>query len=756
MAQEKRRQPTGAPRLGLEGLGPGEDRPEIAVTAWDPTGKLLHSADVADDGSFKLPADALKRAHRIRVGPKQTDTPLLQQVALTYRPADFERLIGAGTLQIGRPIWEAWLLFVRCVTGRVRVCRRSPWWFFDLASLATVPLRQQRLATAPTPSTSAIASRLDPTAGSGSSPALELAPTRLPHARSLDELLLLPFRCASVCQGTVEVYRRTCCCKPWVIADARLPDLIRELEDIVRGIPEVGPIPPPQPGPDPAPWIRDVFFRDGTIHDLTVHAPRDLAALRSLPAPQVASYINARPYLFCRSYSCSAPVKVAEGNLGPDGRFNICWLDLHRPARGHCHDEFAYVVRQRLGPFTITIYNGIAANKWHAAGDDPTLTSYHPLAYGCRDNPGGAFVFLDLIGDTGAHELKTPAATAADSVAAPGYNDGLVFPSPNPAAAAGVGLDRNWGGTLKLSYMFSEGMKALGAKYYRLSVSEANASGNPVGARHYLSAGLSWNKSVPDGGGGVDIVPVVLGPFSDGGQDFLYLIPYDSDADWNDGQYHAYLDTTDARWSDPTQRHLVMLEVFDAAGQRLRPTGTPATGLGGAEGTAAFTYRRRFQETGATDNVPFGALTHMFWWDNRDVFADIVDLRRNGLVFTQECLFFGGTASSTFSVGYRAYHPNEQFQLRHGITWRRGLGSTPFSSGALLPSSSANVGQPPGPPGPSPTNTFHQMLRPDLDPTRTKCAFTVFLTIWNKRTDGDNLGFAHASDTAAFVLEINA
>ncbi len=39
-----------------------------------------------------------------------------------------------------------------------------------------------------------------------------------------------------------------------------------------------------------------------------------------------------------------------------------------------------------------------------------------------------------------------------------------------------------------------------------------------------------------------------------------------------------------------------------------------------------------------------------------------------------------------------------------------------------------------------PTNTFAPMLRTDLDPTRKKCAFTVFLGISSKTTDGDYIG----------------
>lgn len=757
--------------INLEGLGADDSRPDMAVTAWSRDGECLHSAAVAEDGSFSFPDKILEKTHRVRIGPKDAEAERLGEVALAYRVDRFKELLDVGIIDVGRTIWEDWFIHLRCVTGRVRVCRRSPWWYADLARLATLPLVEERRRLTASIATRAAVSDAAP--DSLERTTALVSSTRISPAASIDHLIAWPFGCAPVCQGTVEVYRRTCCCDPWVVLDPRLDDLIRDLEDIVRGIPEPGPLPdPPGPDPDPAPFAAKIFFKDGALDEMAVRAAQDLKALRALPASQVATYIVARPYLLCPSYSCGSPVKVAEGQLGPDGRFNICWPDFPRILRLGCHDEYSYVVKQSFGPFTITIYNGVAANRWHHAGDDPMLTSYHAFAYGCRNNPPGAFVFLDLIGDTGAHELITPDADGADSVNSPVYNSGLVFPAPSPAAAVGANLNRNWGGTLKLSYMFSEGLQDIGAKYYRISVVEADSNGDPVGSPQHLDAGLPWNKAVPDGMGGVDIIPVSLGPTSAGAgpntQHFLYEIPYDTNptTDWNAGQYHAHLDTTDSRWSGPVdlhdldKRHLVMVEIFDAAGQRLRPSGTPATGLGGAEATAAFTYRRRFQETGATAEVPFGALTHMFWWDNRDIFADIVDLRKDGLEFTSECLFFAGTADTTFSVGYRAYHPNEMFQFNHTITWQRGLGSFPSSFGVLQPTNSNNVGVPPSPPGGSATNTFGQMLVPNEfvppGPPRKKCAFTAFLNIWNKRTDGDNPGHQHDQDSAAFVIEIDS
>jgi hypothetical protein len=750
-------------RLNLEDFKEGDERPNIAVTLVDTDGKPLHIAEVDNQGNVEVPEAALKKAHRVLIGPSvRDDAPVDPETILRYRPVDLEKLIQAGVINLPRLVWEKWWLRLRCVTGTVRLCHRRPWWYHDLLRLATTatlePTMRLQASAASLGGQRGAAAVLSQRATLSEFQPVAVSPSGSPA--SLAELLLFPFHCHVICNGTVEVYRRTCCCEPWIIHDPRLPELIRELEDLiiqVEPIPFPWPIPDPNP-PDP-PYVQQLFFKDGALDEKAVHATADLQAIRALKPVQVAEYINARPYLLCRRYSCSAPVKVAEGNINPDGRFTLCWLDWRRTIGSRCHEEYAYIVRQRFGPFAFIVYNGVAANIWFHAGDEANLVSYSPWAYACRNNgdPGsGAYVFLDLIGDTESWNLKTPNATGWDRVALPGFNDGLVFPA-SAAAALGANLNRNWGGTLKLNYKFSEDMRVapVGAKYYRISVSEADNNGVPVGTRFALSAGLSWDKSEPDGLGGVNIVPVTLGPFSAGGQDNLYLIPYDAEADWNAGQYHGYLDTTDARWSDPTKRHLVTVEVFNAGGTRLRPTGTPASGAGGAEAAAPFTYRRRFQDLGPTAEVPFAALTHMFWWDNQALQASINWLNKDGLVFSEECLFLLGTAGSTFGVGYRAYHPNEMFQLSHGLSWQRGLGTAAGATGALLSGSPFNVGQPPAAPGNSPTNTFAQMLRTDLDPTRKKCAFTVFLGISSKTTDGDYLGNGSLTRSAAFALEIN-
>ena len=739
-------------RLNLADLGRDEEKPKIIVTALDSRLQPLHTAEVDSNGNFNIPQKILEKAHRIEIGPNAgREAKTEADSVLRYRTSQFTELIQRGALNIARPNWIKWRFFTRCVTGKVRLCRRHSTWYYDLVraiNKTAVNSRQTLKPVVPSASISRFTSldRISP---------------------SISEIIYRPFHCQTICNGTVEIYRRTCCCQPWIINDQRLPDLIRHLEDIIRTIPEIPRVPHL---PDPPPEFEKAFFKDGTLDEIAINAPGDLTAIRTLSKTELPAYINARPYLICRGYSCSQPVKVATGYINPNGRFNICWLDFPTIKKPFCHDEFSYIVKQKLSGFTFTVYNGVAANQWHEQDEDVTLTSHSLFAFACRNNgdPGsGAYVYLDIIGNTESWNLKTPTATGWDRVASPAYNDGLAFPASTPAAAVGANLDRNWGGTLSLNYKFSEDLKGVGARYYRISITEAAGNGSPTGTRHYLSDGLAWKKSVVVGTD-VEIQSENLGPFTEGGNEYLFKIPYDADADWQAGQYHGFLNTNDLRWQEPTKRHLVTVEVFDAAGTRLRPTGTPATGLPGSETQADFTYRRRFQDLGSTSVVPFAALTHMFWWDNRPLTAEIEYLTLNDTPSLGECQFLASGENSIFGIGYRAYHPNEMFQLGHGISWKRGLGSV---TGTLLASSSVNVGQPPAPAEKSSTNTFHEMLHtnpsdsfdpsnptklsyPD-DPHRLKkCAFTVFLTITAKTTDGAGFGNPSIEDTAAFALEV--
>ena len=758
------RKPRGTYTLELVGLDPGAARPPLVVQAVDAKGAVLHSAKIGDDGGFALPAGTLEKARYVVIGADGDDAAA--GTAVRFRPQEFEAAAQSGTLALAEGVWSRLRFYWSCVSGSVRVCRRRRPWFDTLFTAVAANRFAARIQARALP-----ASRLSST--------ISAAVTGV----SLSDVLAWPTRCFPVCLGTVTVYRRTCCCYPLVIDDLRIPELVRDLGRLVAKMPSFPPgkFPPPPP-PDP---FATPLFAGGGLNELALNAPADLQALQTLSGEPALHYINSRAHLLRHICSCGRPQRVASGAILPDGTFNICWREALRLFQPHCHDEFAYVVTQTIGGTTTTIYDGVAAHAWYHAGDHPLLTTYRRDAYSCNETgtgDGTAFVYLDLIGDTESHELTTPDSAGWDRVETPNDQSGLLFP-----VDTGNGLLRNLGGSLELTFNFSEAMKdaSVGAKYYRISVTKADDDGNPTGTRVYFGDGvykneaLSWNKAIVTMTG-VDIVPELLGPFTVGGENHLYTIPFDSDGDWTGStRYHASIDTRDPRISgpdnlnvvDPAENHLVTLELFNAAGERIRPLGTDASGQTGTEVAKPFKYRRWFQPEGSpgddTKDVPYAALTHLFCWDNRAPVADITRLVLDQSASDEHCQFLVATPASNFAIEYRAYVPDERFQQDHGIGWVRGLNGTGANGGAgslPTPLSPGNVGEPPALPQNSGPNSFQTMLTsiypnptppPDvLTEVLDRCAFSVTLTTRAKTTDGGSFHYPHAQETAAFALEI--
>ena len=437
-------------RARLEGLSPGEERPQFAVTAVDRDMKPLHVAEVSAEGEFQLPAEALEAAHRIVVGPRvEAGTTIDPRTVLRYRPAQFHELLGAaGVLDIASRYWQAWHGLVTCVTGSVRRCR--PIWDWYLDKLRVFTASAARIGACSAITELAATSPISLTERPRRRASINSIRAAL-NASRIDTTSLRPLRCHVVCNGTVEVYRRTCCChREWLLEDPRLPKLIRELEVLVHGLkqPEIVPWPPlPDPPPDFS-LAQEVtklpFLKEGALDEKTLNARQDLAAIRSLPSTEAAAYIRARPYLWwC---SCGRARKVAQGPIQPDGIFSICWLEFPRLRRVRCYDQYAYVVKQVINGNTVTIYDGLASNNWFDQTDDAELTSYNPLARVCRDNGArdDAYVYLELIGDTEAWHLKTPTPPAGTGWRRPPSTTALPSPppirprQPRPTTATGV------------------------------------------------------------------------------------------------------------------------------------------------------------------------------------------------------------------------------------------------------------------------------------------------------------------------------
>ncbi|MFZ5636127.1 MAG: hypothetical protein ACOY82_06020 [Pseudomonadota bacterium] len=760
------KQDAGTPRayrLELAGLASADDRPAIAMQILDRKNAVLQSRIIGSDGRFDVSTDLLERAHRVLLGAPDGQEGVRADASVVYRANEFLTQIRHGRLTLAEGIWSRFRLLWTCVSGSVRVCRRRPWWFDRVIAAASPAPTPHRMA-------SAVAHAY------GSSSAFAAVSPSLP------ELIDWPRRCAPVCLGRVEVYRRVCCCRPLVIDEIRVPDLIRDLERYVARLPKW---PTPKPGfpPPPPPPVGDPlqtpYFKDGALNELAIHASADLRMLRSLPSDRAADYIQNRAYLYHRLCHCGQAAQVGSGTLQPDGSFNICWLEPWRLLSIHCHEQYAYVVKQTIGNTTTTLYDGLAAGAWFAADETPVLTSYHPHAFSCNETgtggDGDAYVFLDLIGDTESHELTTPASTGWDRVATPDASSGLLFPGigPNDSHL------RNLGGEIELTFTFSLGMRdpSIDARYYRISVCRADADGNPTGPRYYYGDGLAWEKIV-----GADIVPITLGPGTVGGESNLYQIPYSDEAWVGAVRYHARINTLlNVTSADPAKTinlnvpndldspavcHLITLEVFDGTGRRLRPLGTAASGQPGPEDAKPFKYRRWFQPGGSvgddTVEVPFAALTHLFCWDNRPPVADITRLAMGSSASDAECQFLQGPGESAFAIEYRAYVPDPRFQYRHGIGWSRGLNPSSANGGlGTLPTplSPANVGKPIAPAVISGSDTFEHMLTrldaPNPPTILQRCSFAATLTTFAKTTNGEDLSYPHAQETAAFALAID-
>jgi hypothetical protein len=484
----------------------------------------------------------------------------------------------------------------------------------------------------------------------------------------------------------------------------------------------------------------------------------DLAVLEKLPVAEASQYVLERVHLQHLLCTCSMR-KVGEAVLNPDGSFALCYYKpfLLHPIWMKCSTSYAYKVRQWQENQWVTIYDGVAKHEYFDADEEAVLHAGFK-ARTCGESGEQPvphhkpFVMLEDIGSTRSHHLVSPAQAALDGIGSPlPDNGGLVFPPPVGESADGHMYNCPWSQTLGLRLFVHPDMQGLGAAYYRISVARADNDGNPLGGAMPvpLSAELAWSKFVYVGGN-VHVQGEVLGPFTkvDANgvtQSGLYRIPYrDSGHLWLDAQFHGYWNTV----AEPNGRHLVSVEVFDDAGNRLRPAG--ATG-DGADRNFDFL---RWIEAGSTVAAPYAKLNHVFWTDRLPVYADIEDLRQNGVANIQECQFMVGAAASTFSAGFRAFHTNgpagETFMYYYTLWYHRGLNGpnvTIETSGANAPATrdagAAAVSTP---------QTLLAMLG-----SHTKCTFAVNLRAYAKHWNGgDRVREYDREDQAAFALEIGA
>lgn len=714
-------------RVELVGADQREDRPALAVHAVTADGKVAGTAKVAANGRFTLPAGALEKAARLVIGDASADPLAEGDRFIGYRVEEARQLFKADVLYIPESHWGQLFWQIQCVSGSVRRC--FPWWslvdhLLSYASISTIA------------ATSSKANR------------------NLVDVSMIDPAILThPFRCARVCQGVVEVYRRTCCCEPPIIIDpgdifdtpVEWPPHWPPPGDPWFPVPHdpPGPVPvPPGPGPDPAPFaLLEQVATGGALDVRKLNAERDTFALQALKGARLSEYIKLRPYLWC---TCGAGTKVAEGLISDDGTFSVCWREFPRFSLANCSDEYAYKVKQVIDGLTVTIYDGPAAGQWFGANANPTLTSYSRVAVSCTGDPvipgaPDAIVLLHEIGSTETWQLGTPAQDSPDSVLTLTGNSGLL----NPAATDGPYVNRPLGGALGLRYFFSRGMQTLGARFFRVDVASANAAGDPAGSWAPVPV-PAWNAWKWVSGVGFVRAQHSLGPDANG----QYIIPFGTGGplapleEWDPDQFHAVLDTT----QHPDGKYLVRVQVFDAGGNQIKPAG--AAGSGTAK---PFTFGRWRIQAGPPDPVPWSALTHVLWWDNRPATVAIEGIHLVGGPASTTCQFLDGTAGTHVAIDYRAYHPNPtnmgqpSFLQGYSLSVVKGIGGgTPLATGGF-----GEQGKPPGAAATNSTATLGSLLGADQ-----KCAFAVTLGAAVKTTNGSGpLSYLNRQEVAAFAAE---
>jgi hypothetical protein len=485
---------------------------------------------------------------------------------------------------------------------------------------------------------------------------------------------------------------------------------------------------------------------------------QDLNMLKALAPAEALTYFTNTPRLLPFWCHCSSG-KIGEAVLNPDGMFSFCYNRLPILQIGFCTTVYFYKVRQWQDTQWVTIYDGGAAQQYFTAAEFAELETY--LGRSCGQGPpppGTDFAALQTIGATGSWDLHSHYLGETAGHVDLTQTGEFVVAHPPPEGGLVGSNNAPWATTLSFMLFFHPDMQALGAFYYRLSIVAADVNGDPAGGAppQPITNAVSW-LYFQLVGSQWEVEGQSLGPTTKvvGGQTVngLFEIPYNKQL-WLSGQYHQALDTTKLG----NGRYLLILEIFDQLGNRLRPTGATGAGI-----DTAFRFLRLLQAPGpnSTAVVPFAALTHLFWFDNRPCYGKIEDLDVNGVPDTSVCQFLTGPAPSQFQVGYRALHmvmadpikPPSSFMESYSISWHEGLNGP---SGVLVTGGDTDQPSPPSLVAPNvktPGQPFSALLGASAPGTR--CTFTVNLYIYPKHTNGISTIRAYEVHTeASFALEI--
>ncbi|HSQ14646.1 MAG TPA: hypothetical protein VLM90_16590, partial [Candidatus Deferrimicrobium sp.] len=292
-------------RIILDGSTAEQKLPGIVVHALDADGKVLESAPLRDEGTLQISA-RMTRAAKLLIGPADAK-PDTRRTFYVLGAEELKRAIAVGEIAIAGKIWQPWFPIRRCVSGAVRRC-------FPYLDVIDGLLVDHRLAALP-------------------------SVRKVTGSRAI---VRWPWhRCSPLCFGTVEVYRRICCCEPPVIFDPPFDwgDLPIEVNPDFPPIPPEDPIGPigPRPEPNPAPFeLQNLIVTGGAVDQRKVQLLRAKAQLPKLSGSLRQDFIVRHPFLWCH---CGVTQKVAQGFIQDGGNFSVCWSEPPRILLPHCHEE---------------------------------------------------------------------------------------------------------------------------------------------------------------------------------------------------------------------------------------------------------------------------------------------------------------------------------------------------------------------------------------------------------------------------------
>ena len=706
------------------------EAPHLEITRIDAKGNR-HPVEIDGDRVFELDRRHSDDGSRLEVRSREHGEARL------FRYESVLEAVNNGRWRLSPSVWRCWIGLWTCVGGSVEVCRSLIPRPIDVIADLEFGLRDS---------------------------------LRDLVRNTQDSRLFLPFRCSPVCHGKVEVYLRTCCCYPIVIDP---PIIIRDLCEIIDC-----PVPPwPIPPRIPPLRLREEILadtekallkarqrRDGS-EDRIVEAARHLTALMDADSVgEQKRYIEAYPALLHRFCQCSTR-KVGETFLQPGGDFNHCFVrwPLFTP---NCNYKVAYRVSQIQDGQWVTIYDGLAKNAFFGLNESAELRASLD-AESCDTppwpNPDGIqpFVALEQVGNTWADVLiHSTDQNGETSFAGPlQAADGLAVEAPPGGNPKTQLFEQPWATTLRLRFQFHPGLEDLGARYFRVRVVRINSAGAALSERTH-NADLSWRKYYDDGGQlKVRWVPLQVDPASVGGQEGLYQIPYFDEAlPWLGGQWHAHINTLDTNADNtpkmPNGRYLFVVDLFDAAGNRMEPAN--------AGGAHNFEFRRLDgpldDALANTSVVAQKALANLFLVDNTPAQGAIQALKVNGTTpSSANCQFLEGSATDELAIQYQAQQTTG-YQWRHWVRLKQGLsGPTHYVSDAAFVANSAahpaalSDAEMSGGSG----SLTAPMAFGALLGSEPRCAFAAELVVQTKHTNGmGRLSTYDIHDPAAFALLI--